>query len=365
MLTHWLLNSYFQSPGDWTIPLGGSPQAGSPFAVVYARTLWRNEPLRNKLRALLSHRWAPSEEQLQASAAAIFRTNIFGGTEDYGDHLLHLAAWHFSREFSLDALTDNDKEKAGNIDVFTGVTRSHYIDANYTPLPLWLAKKDPNIASLIFPMVLKIPVISIRYYLDIHYAYVFNAIRKADHPQADAMISLLYDLAFIQQKIAVGFHEYIRLLVHTRAAKNNSVNPVGSALQQLELIVTHLKASIEKINAFVELVFGLVVSTAGSRQATGLAGLQLDLPPEVYRSFQWRLIDTVIDPANLEELNAYGSGLLYKKGVQAFAPLHEQHTRNTAALLCVLSLLTDQLTALDPYSKKEQGEFLGLYNSLE
>jgi len=359
-------------PTDADASIDKTLQKGAPFAVVYARTLWRNESFGKKVRALLSHRWAPSGEQIQKSAGTILRTNVFGGPEDYGDYLIQLATWHFSREWRLDALTAADREKINSIDVFTGLTRSRFKDEHYTPLPLWLAKRDPNICALIFPMALKAPVIAIRYYLDIHYAYTFNAVRKARHSGGDALISVMYDLAFIQQKIAVAFHEYIRLLVHVRTRNNRTLatNPAVEALRQLDNVITLLQASVEKIISFVGVMYGLPLA-AGAAGAAGegfyaknLEILQKELPREVLQSFQWHLIEEFVSPANLEALAAYGNGLLYKKGTEVFAPLHEQHARNTAALLGAMSLLTDKLALLDPFSQQEQKDFLNLYNSL-
>lgn len=69
---------------------------------------------------------------------------------------------------------------------------------------------------------------------------------------------------------------------------------------------------------------------------------------------------------NLDELNSYRSGLLHKKGIADLQPhtyvdkkadslpllkifnvIHEQHSKNTTALIGALALLTDKLVELD------------------
>jgi hypothetical protein len=48
-------------------------------------------------------------------------------------------------------------------------------------LNLNLGKRVPFVCILSHPMIIKIPIISFQYYLDIHSAFAFNSIRKAEH----------------------------------------------------------------------------------------------------------------------------------------------------------------------------------------
>ncbi len=68
-------------------------------------------------------------------------------------------------------------------------------------------------------MVVKIPITSFAHYLDMHFEFAVNSIRKANHPEADDIISYLYELLNIQQKIAISLHEYLRLTHYPQLKK--------------------------------------------------------------------------------------------------------------------------------------------------
>jgi hypothetical protein len=366
MLTKWFLRSYFRCPKDWPVSLGRSLQPGVPFAVVHPAAVWKKEPLRKKIGALLHRRWEPGQEQLWENAAEILMTHIFGTAEDYGDRLLELAGWFYKKDWQLDRLTREDRKKVNSIDIFTGFTRSRYIERHYSLLSLRLVKREPRVAELIFPMVLKAPVISLRYFVDIHYGHTFNAIRKADHPQADGLIVILYELAFIQQKIAQAFHKYIWLLVQGRMDNEKKLLnvPTGDALHEIDTVIANLKVSIEKIAVFAGLIFDLPHIGDEQSLVMEVALLQRSLPAGVLAGFQWRAIADLIGPESLEELYSYRSVWVNRNGMEVFAPLREKFAQNSLALLCALSLLDERLTLPDPVTAGDQLEVLNLYKML-
>jgi len=376
--TKLLLRHYLNVPSDWIIALGTPFRKGMPFAAVYSEPLWQEENLTAKVRSVLRRHWLPSEERIQKVADDVFIENIFGGNEDYGDKLLNLMTWHYQQPPPATALPKADEEKAYSLQVFTQSTRDRFKDLHFARLRLQLAVRSPMICTLAFPMVIKIPILAIRYYVDIDYQHAFAAIRKSGHPQAEGLVAYLYETAFIQQKIAIGFHEYLRLVRHTREHKEQAILTKGEvdALREMDNVLSLLKASLEKMIALLGLAHGITNLTEQKTHTKKVAALKKRLPEATLSLEYWKLIEEFISPENLEVLNNFRNGLLHKRGISAlqphsyvgkpgkdtpfdeiFQPLHEQHAKNTMVFLCTLAILTDQLVRLDPPSMEEQLAF--------
>ena len=154
----------------------------------------------------------------------------FGGQGNLGDHILSLVAWHNSREWDLSSLTDSDRAKAQALESMTVLTRQRFGEVNSSPaMNLSLAERVPWMCLLVQPLIAKIPIISLRYYLDVHSTFAFNAIRKARHPEAEGLIAYLYEVLFLQQKIAIALNEYLRNAAHAGMAKGGAAtNECGS-----------------------------------------------------------------------------------------------------------------------------------------
>lgn len=382
-LTNWLLKNWLRLPQDYMVHLGKEVQEGSLFVAVHSRPLWEAEPARVKRLSLLTRIWTPSPELLRQKAQTIFTNFIFGGEEDYGDQLLTLAAWHHNRKWSLDALTPEDKNRAKSIASFTLLTRTRFSKLPYVILPLELGKEVPDICFLAFPMVVKIPVITVRHFVDLHYAFAFNSIRRSGHPQADPLVAYLYEIGIIQQKIAIALHEYVRLIHYARDHKQGLlINAEVDAIREIENTVTQLKASMEKIVVLVGLIHGVTKLDEKKNHGAKLEALRKGLPKPVLETPYWKIIEDFISPASLEALNNYRTGMLHKKGIgklqphqyvdkefnetpflEVFAFLHEQHGKNSTVLLCALALLTDRLVELDPPDETEKMALMELMGS--
>ena len=218
-------------------------------------------------------------------------------------------------------------------------------------------------------MIIKIPIISLQHFLDLDSAFTFNEIRKSKHPQADDIISYLYDVLFIQQKIAIGLHEYIRLATYNEKEKNEAlfINAEIDSIMNAELIFSYLKATIEKTIVILGLTHEILDLDSKKTHKLKLVALEKGLPEAVknqgYYSFVWEFIKS----ENISDLNNYRSGLLHKKGISDLQPhnyvgkeaasvpllkifqvLIEQHAKNTAVILGVLAILTDKLVQLSP-----------------
>ena len=199
--------------------------------------------------------------------------------------------------------------------------------------------------------------------------------RRPGHPQGDALIAYLYEAAFIQQKIVIGFHEYLRLTRQTRQHKEQAIFTKAEvdAVREIDTVLSLLKASLEKIIALLGFSYGITNVTEQKTHAKKVAVLKKGLPSNVLSLYYWEWIEEFISPQNLDVLNNLRNGLMHKRGIsnlqphsyvgksgentpfdEIYQPLHEQHAKNSIVFLCTLALLTDQLVRLDPPSAEEQ-----------
>lgn len=361
ILWRWLI----KPPEDFCVMLGAEGQATALFAVIYSKELWNAEPLKNKLKCLCQRKWEPDQSMLRRAAKGTFINEIFGEKDDFGYELLELFTSHSCKKWDFNALNEHDLSRARAIEAFTLTTRQRLRKSKPTsPLNLQLGKRYPEICLLVYPMLIKIPVISFNWFLDIHVRFAFNEIRKSQHPHSNDLISYLYEILFLQQKIAIALDEYLRLQAYTEAQKGKAllINAETNTIMGADLVFTYLKASIEKTMSLVAVTHGILNLDSKKSHQARLRTLDSGLPAEIKATYYCQFIMEFIQSENLEELNNYRSGLLHKKGIADLQPhnyvdmkpeslpfykiydvLHEQHTKNTAALLASLALLADEL----------------------
>lgn len=368
MITELLLKYVFKHDKEIVIMIGSKVQKGSMFVVLTTKKLWDKENGRKKIESILNFNWAPTETDIQISAKDVFMYQIFGGTSDYANELFRIMTLHNSRAWTLDSIQKHDKDRAEALEAMTVLTRMRFNETSNL-LHLNLNNDFPFICILAHPMVLKIPIVSFQYFLNIHSTFAFNSIRQAKHPQADGLISYLYEVLFLQQKIAISLHEYFRLVAFSENQKNNAlfINAEINAIMSADLVFSYLKASIEKIIVIIGLTHGILNLDSKKTHKLKLEALNKGLPKEVANLDYVRFTLDFISSENLDELNSYRSGLLHKKGISDLQPhnyvgkraesvplrkifqiLLEQHSKNTAILIGALAMLTDELVKLDP-----------------
>lgn len=357
------------APPDVSIVLGDRLREWAPYVRIETRALWAAEPLRRKLKAVLRGRWTPDMKMAQEQALAIYRREIFGSDDDWGRHLIELYTWHLLREWKLEALTEHDATRASALASFTVLTRMRYKDIVASPLNLQIGARAPEIAGLVYPMIVKMPVVSLSYFLDLDAHFAFDAVRRAKHPQADDIIAFLYELLFLQQKVAISLEEFIRLVSYADVNKRQAqlINAEVNAIMAADGVFSYLKASIEKTVALVGVTHGIIGLDAKKDHKARIRALRAGLPKDFDQLFYARFLFEMIGAEHLDDLNSYRSGLLHKKGIadlqphnyvsrdaksvplrKIFAVMHEQHAKNTAVLLVALAILTDELVRLDP-----------------
>lgn len=368
MIKDKLVNFFFRPEIEPVVFLGEKQQKGSLIAPVNLKKLWKRQSFRTKLLSILKLGWQPTEDEVTKAGIENFKWDIFGEEADYGDKLLNLMAWHNCRDWKFDSLTQEDVKKAEAIDNMGILTRIRYGQRS-SFLNLNLAKHYPFLCVLARPMVVKIPILSMRYFLNVHCEFTFNSIRQSKHEKADALISYLYEILFLQQKTAAALHEYVRLIAHLQTGKKSALftNAEIDAIMKADLLFSYLKASIEKTMALTGLIYSVENLDSKKHHAAKVKALIECIPKDLYLSPYYQFVLEYVKPEYLEKLNNYRTGLLHKKGISDLQPhnyvgekgealpfkkiyqvLHEQHTQNTAVLLGVLAMLTDKLVDLDP-----------------
>ena len=241
----WYLEHVLGTAPHVSVLLGDRPREQAPYVQIESLALWEAEPLSRKLLALLRGRWKPSEALIQSRGREAFRRFYFGGDEDAGDHLAIINDWHLRREWNLDSLTDADRDRAQALAALAVLTHRRYEHLKASPLNLQLVIRSPYITDLVYPMVAKTPVLSLQYFLELHVSFTFNAVRHAKHEHADAVISFLYELLFLQQKTAVALLEYADLTTHAHRHKGDAwlLDAEVKAIMAADVLFGYLKAS--------------------------------------------------------------------------------------------------------------------------
>ena len=359
-----ILKHVFKLPREISLLLGGVNQMCTCMAVLHLDEMWQKLPLYVKFKTLTTFKWFPSNETIEGESKKILMNGFFGREEDFGEVLYILTAWLHSRTWSYDKLTEADiiKFKALSSVAITTNLRHGRVTSDF--LHLKLVEKVPDICLLIPALVVKLPVISIRFCLELNTPYSFQSIREAEHPMADKLVAYLYEILSIQQKIAVSFHELVQHMDKTahKDAETTLMMAEIDALKEISVIVMELKATVEKSVVFLGLIYGIDDLESKKHHKQKLSALDRGVPQSSKDKFYYSFISSMISSEHLEELNNYRSGLFHKVGlsklqphsfvskkpdetplVETFMFLNEQHAKNTATLICILALLTDDL----------------------
>lgn len=340
----------------------------TPIVVLPVGQIWKRESLLVKRKSIFRLKYKPTESVMSSLARDTWMEELFGTSEDFGEPLFDLMVWHFSREWDLDKLTEEDIVRVDALVAINALNRKRYWDVWSPNLNLRLAQKVPWIGSLIFGVVAKIPIISIQYFVDVNSRYAFNEIRKSGHQYSSELISSLYDILFLQQKIAVCLHAYIRSMDIARREKQKSlfIKDEVDLIINAESIISYLKASIEKMLILIGYIFGNPSIDSKKTHIAKINTLKNIIPESVKINIYYKFVEELISTKNLELLNKYRTAILHKRGIANLLPhkfyansnskdtfgplfkdLHEQHSKNSIILISALALLTDELVKLD------------------
>jgi hypothetical protein len=353
------------------VSLAESQAEGCPIVPVAVAGIWHQYPLRTKLRALAARRWSPTAEELSDVAGKVFLHELFGDTEDAGEAILDLMRDHWEKGWVFEHLTDHDRKRADAIRVYTFATLQRFQEiVPSPPLNLQLLRRSPLMCTLVNPMLLKIPITSLQYFIDIHVHFAFDRIRRSQHPHATELISLIYELLFLQQKTAVTLKALLEHIVKTGAKRAESllVQSELDAIINADMLFVYEKATIEKTVALVGHILELWLENKKAHK-NRVEALRAALPASALQAPYGSLLLAFVSSDALERLNASRSGLLHKMGIADLQPhnyvgaggevtvlrelfrfLHDQHAKNTLVILAAFALLTDDLMQRDPPS---------------
>ncbi|MDD5359652.1 MAG: hypothetical protein PHI79_06370 [Sulfurovaceae bacterium] len=356
-----------KSKDEFIVKLGycNDIKISTPCATIPFETIWENESFRNKILAFLKLKWNPEQDLLEKIAKDIFIEEIFGEPEDLAEGLFDLMNWHFSQDWESDNLTEIDIEKAKALEAMTSLTNKRYWELDSLNLNLKLVLKAPLVCSLICPVVAKVPIISIRYYIHIHIRYAFNSIRRSKHKYSDEIIAYMYEILVLQQKTAIAFHTLIKLIVNLDTKVSILHKNDIDAIMNIDIIVTNLKSSIEKMIVLVGYIYHIANLEDKKTHKAKLQALNNQIPDLVKRQWYYQFFEKFISSDQINLLNQYRTGQLHKKGISIFQPhnyfgkdsvqslskifyeLHDQHSKNSAIMIAASALLTDELVKLD------------------
>lgn len=237
-----LLKYWFGEDKDTCIFLGPELQKGSLCVAIETYKVWKEETLGKKVKSLLSRKWNPSYDIMNRLGKEIFFAEIFGEEADFGPQLLGLNHAHNSQKWILESLGDDDEKKAGSLDAMYMLLNNAHRECTSRYLHLHLFERAPNICLLLYPMIVKVPVISIQYCIVVHNAFVYNAIRSSKTVHADSIISYIYELQNLQIKTALCLHETLYLIDYNEKHKGEAVvlKAEISAIGELESAVGYL-----------------------------------------------------------------------------------------------------------------------------
>lgn len=348
------------------------PQRSAIMATVHPRPLWEKQRPLAKLRSLVSGKWEPD---VDTEAANILAKDLFGGPEDYGDKLMALMYWHGHRSWDLGSLTQEDWQRAEALFALAHLARLNCSSLRFDPpVNVRLPERQDLLCALVFPMAVKVPVVSLRYGLEAHFAFAFAQVRRAKHPMAEQIIGRLYDLLALQQKTALSLVDYAKAAAAIPGSKGDAVFTLNEidAIRHADVIIVYLKASIEKTLALVAETHEIAGLDSKKDHGSRLRKLTQSLPEKVKETGYCTFLLHHVDSSQLEELNRLRTGLLHKKGIAALQPhgfigvrsadtplrslfvtLREQHAKNTALLIAALALLADDLVRRDPPTDEE------------
>jgi hypothetical protein len=374
MLKDKLQKTFFKGDIERMVFLGTKQQKGTMCTIINIKERWKSLPLDQKLLSILKFGWEPTDDQLSDYAAEVLKRDIFGPKEDYGPQLFKNIYWHASRDWDLTALERADIEKAEAITGMTVLSRIRFRQRSKL-LSLKLSESHLPVCHLTHPMIVKVPVQSLQFYLDIHAEFAFNSIRRAKHPKANEIIAYLYEILLLHQKVAATIHDYVRLLVIIQNKKESvllTTNEVD-AIMNADQAFTYLKAAVEKNVVLVGLIHSIDNLDSIKTHGKKIKKLNESISDELKVAPYYKFVLELLKPEYLENLNNYRTGLLHKTGIADLQPhsligkkpsdfpftsiftvLQQQHKDNTAVLLSTLAMLTDELVRLDPPDVKKE-----------
>ena len=310
-----------------------------------------------------------SEDEIFKAAYELFMDEYFGtSSEEFSEGLFCLMKWHFDNNyFDNSLLLESDIERCFAISAFSSLNLQYISASTLTYYPiLSIDENYREYMILLIPMIVKVPIVSIKRCIEIDSWYIFSKVRESEHKYADEIISYLYEIQVTNYKLYRSFikvNEFIERIESTELSilDNDKVDLIF----HLEYITIFIKSIIEKI--IVVLAYSYEINTIENRKThkSRISLLNENIDLHIKEQFYYEDFLKFISSENIETLNRIRTGILHKKGVSKIQ-IHKviefdinelgnlvgmlwgyfEHT--TVATICMLSMLTDKLVAMDP-----------------
>lgn len=327
--------------------------------------IWKKEKFRKKVKSLFKLGYKPSEHLISETLSSLLYEDYFGEYLDSSEVIREVLNWHYSRICDLKNLNPTDQEYAHGIESSGALTRLKIKSLkNNHKYNLSLFAEHPMICLLIPPLVAKFPVRSIKNHLDFDFYFAFSEIRNSEHPCADELIRLIYDLFLTQHKITFSRIELLENLRKSEQSDSQLSFHDANAVRTFDILISYLKATIEKATSLLGLTYEIKDLDAKKNHNSRINSLKIKIPEKVKQQYYWDFIMSQLDPEKLTPLNNLRTGILHKKGITKTQPhsiindkennnlkefyefITRQHTDNTAMLICIFAILTDKLVEL-------------------
>lgn len=315
------------------------------------------------------------EGRISNLVTRIAHDEIFGYEPDFGRSLFTINMEISKKNWSVEKyLTPKDLEKADAIVASNIIIRNRFIGLmSEPPLNLALYNAHPEVCLTIPPMTPYVLVQSMRYFVDVNPHYTFCAIRKSNHKNKDELIAYLYELLNRQSMNASSLLEYLDLCHTIQKKKGDSalIKEEQDAAEKANSLFTDLKAFIEKVMAFVGVVYGDTSVDSAGKHKTREKKVSSHIRESFKKNPYYELFIKYIKPESFKELDNYRTGTLHKKGSSDMQPhsfvgkkfddtplkklltlLVKHHQRNSLALVSALAIMTDELVNMEAPEKR-------------
>lgn len=315
------------------------------------------------------------EHRISKLVARIAHNEIFGYEPDFGKFLFTINMEIGKKNWEVEKhLTLMDLEKADAIGTSNIMIRNKFIDlVSEPPMNMSLFDTYPEVCLTITPMTPYVLVQSIRYFVDVNHHYTFSAIRKSNHQNKDELIAYLYELLDLQAKNALSLLELLELCHTIQQKKGDSVfiKEEHDATEKANSIIIRLKSFIEKVTAFVGVVYGDTSVDSAKKHKTRERKIEEHIRESHKKHPYYQLFTAYIKRENFAELDNYRTGILHKKGSSDMQPhsfvgkkfdetpirkllgvIMEHRQRSSIALISALAIMTDELVKKEPPQKR-------------
>ncbi len=315
------------------------------------------------------------ERRITNLATRISHDEIFGYDSDFGKQLFTINMEVGKRNWDVEKnLTPKDLEKADAIVDSNRIIRNRFIGlVSEPPLNMSLIDADPEVCLTIVPMTPYVLVQSIRYFIDVNPHYTFSAIRQSNHQYKDELIAYLYELLDLQAKNAMSLLGFLELChtIQQKKGYSSLIKEEQDASEKANLIIIRLKSFIEKVTAFVGVIYGDTSVDSSNKHKSREKKIASHIRESHKKHPYYQQLTAYIKRENFAELDNYRTGILHKKGSSEMQPhsfvgkkfdetplrkllgvIMEHRQRSSTALISALAIMTDELVNMEAPEKR-------------